>query len=565
MLLVLPILEGLGQETSALSEGNGLLNSVDRLFRGVPEDQLLQTAAFVFLGLTIVRAGVAMMGAALQGWLQARLDRQLREEVYLQILHLPYENLNQRRDSDWQLILNSETGRAAGAIFNLVSMASSFITMLVYVGVLLLVSWQMTLIAAVLLVLVFIALTWLVRIADRAGQHRFNHALTVQHGTNESLNAKRIIRIMNQQDYERDKYFDSLKYLQKALVIIRVVAEASRQMLEVLIFGLLALLLLIGGTLLDVDQAAMIPILSTFILIVYRMLPHVLSLNTLRTSISAELATVRNIAGLLEVPEAGFVVDGTQSFTGLQDKIRFEGVSFRYTNRNIPAVNDISLEIERGQTVALVGLSGAGKSTLADLLIRLYDPQTGNICIDGVNLRDLKLADWRRHVGVVSQDTFIFNHTIAYNIQYGTFNTTQAEIEQAARYANAHDFITELPKGYETMVGDRGVLLSGGQRQRIAIARAILRDPQILILDEATSALDSVTERLIQDALDHLSQNRTALVIAHRLSTILSADKIVAMREGRIVEQGRHDELLRLGGYYAELYSTQFENVTAPQ
>jgi subfamily B ATP-binding cassette protein MsbA len=197
------------------------------------------------------------------------------------------------------------------------------------------------------------------------------------------------------------------------------------------------------------------------------------------------------------------------------------------------------------------------------LLTRLYDPQQGRILIDGVDLRELKLADWRRHIGVVSQDTFVFNNTIGYNIGYGS-DASQEDIERAARHANAHQFILELPKGYQTQVGDRGVFLSGGQRQRIAIARAILRDPEILILDEATSALDSENERLIQAALDHLSANRTSLVIAHRLSTILNADQIVVLEEGRVIESGTHSVLLARDTRYSRLYHSQFEHLSAP-
>lgn len=560
VLLVIPILEGLGQQTEAVTEGNRLLTFVSNLFANVSEDQLLQTAAVVFVVLTVARTGIAMISITLQSWLQFKLDRKLREAVYDQILTLSFEELNQRRDSDWQAILNSETGRAAGAVFSVVTMASSFFNVLVYIGVLVVVSWQMTLVAAALLAGVFAALTGVVRLADRVGQRRYAMALAVQHGTQETLNAKRLIRVMHQQVYERKKYFWMLGRLQRAFLYLRVVNEASRQMLELLVIGLLALLLLLGGTVLTVDQKALIPIVSTFILILYRMLPHVLGLNAQRTSVSSDLAAVRSVARILEIEDHSFVQDGHLPFDGLQDRIVFQNVTFQYLKRNQPALRDVSFEIRKGQTVALVGSSGAGKSTLADLLIRLYDPKQGRILVDGVDLRDLRLADWRRHVGVVSQDTFVFNETIAFNIGYGAQGCSQAEIEQAAKYANAHQFIMELPEGYQTRVGDRGVLLSGGQRQRIAIARAILRDPEILILDEATSALDSENERLIQAALDHLSQNRTSLVIAHRLSTILNADLIVVLEEGRVVEMGRHDDLLERGGRYAKLYHDQFEH-----
>jgi subfamily B ATP-binding cassette protein MsbA len=559
VLLVIPLLEGLGQETQTVTSNSRFLQLVNDLFKDVPDDQLLQTVALLFVGMTVVRAAISMAGATLQAWLQFRLDRELREEVYLQILHISYEDLNQRRDSDWQLILNSETGRASSAVFGVVTMVSSFFNMLVYIGVLVAVSWQMTLVAGILLGLVFVVLTSLVRLAEKMGNRRLEAALKVQYGTVETLNAKRIIRIMHQQDYEQKRYFKALRKMQSTLVYLKVVNQASRELVEVLVIGLLALLLLLGGFVLDVDQKALIPIISTFILILYRMLPHVLSLNTQRTAISSDFASISSVVGVLNTSDKHYVQDGNQPFNGLRERIVFDDLSFQYVNRDGPALNNISFEIQHGETVALVGSSGAGKSTIADMLTRLYDPQQGRILVDGVDLRDLRLADWRQRIGVVSQDTFVFNDSIAFNIRYGALHVTQEDIERAAKYANAHDFIMELPQGYQTRVGDRGVLLSGGQRQRIAIARAILRDPQILILDEATAALDTKNERLIQAALDNLSANRTVLVIAHRLSTIINADKIIVMDKSRIVEIGTHENLLARGGHYAELYHAQFE------
>ncbi|MEX0907410.1 MAG: ABC transporter ATP-binding protein, partial [Gemmatimonadota bacterium] len=249
---------------------------------------------------------------------------------------------------------------------------------------------------------------------------------------------------------------------------------------------------------------------------------------------------------------------GLRPFTGFSDAIRLEDIRFAYETGE-PVLNGISLEVRPGEVIALVGPSGGGKSTLVDLIARFYDPDSGRITVDGVDLREISPRSLRQQLGIVTQETVLFHDTVRANIAYALPDATQEEIERAARAANAHEFIAQLPRGYDTVLGERGTRLSGGQRQRIAIARAILRDPPILIFDEATSALDSESERLVQDAIEHLLTGRTVFVIAHRLSTILHADQILVLEQGSIVERGTHDELLAEGGLYRKLYRLQYE------
>jgi len=248
---------------------------------------------------------------------------------------------------------------------------------------------------------------------------------------------------------------------------------------------------------------------------------------------------------------------GGKPFNGLSESIRFQNVSFRYSERDRLAVNEVDLEIKKGSMTALVGASGAGKSTIVDLLLGIYDPTDGVIQVDSVNLADLSLMDWRSQIGVVSQNVAMLNLSVADNIAFGKTDSTREDIEEAAKEAHAHEFITEFSNGYDTLIGDSGHRLSGGQRQRIALARALIRKPQILILDEATSALDSVSERMIQKVIEEMHGELTIVAVAHRLSTVVSSDHIVVLQDGSVVEEGTHEELAKLGKVYAGYWNLQ--------
>jgi subfamily B ATP-binding cassette protein MsbA len=273
------------------------------------------------------------------------------------------------------------------------------------------------------------------------------------------------------------------------------------------------------------------------------------------------LGAAERVMELLDTPTDVVDQPGARQLSGIRDGIRFEGVSFRYDHELV--LRDIDLEVRRGEVVALVGMSGGGKSTLADLIPRFYDVPQGRIRIDGVDIRDYTLASMRAHIAIVTQHTFLFNDSVRNNIAYGDIATDKDAIIAAAKAANAHEFIMELPEGYDTVIGELGVKLSGGQRQRLAIARALLKNAPILVLDEATSALDNESERLVQGALETLMSNRTTLVIAHRLSTVRRADRIVVLVRGQIIEQGTHDELLALNAEYRKLYDMQFQDPEA--
>jgi ATP-binding cassette, subfamily B, bacterial MsbA len=298
--------------------------------------------------------------------------------------------------------------------------------------------------------------------------------------------------------------------------------------------------------------------LLAFLFVLFRSTPLLRQLNSASGQLSSFQGSLGHVKELLRTDDKVYLQNGDRVFEQLRQGIEFRAVNFDYEPGE-PLLRQINLTIERGQMTALVGASGAGKSTLVDLIPRFYDPTTGTILIDGVDLRSFDINSVRRQLAVVSQDTFIFNDSVRNNIAYALEDVDDRAIWQAARLANALEFIQELPQGFDTQLGDRGVRLSGGQRQRIAIARALLRNPDILILDEATSALDSVTERLIQSSLETLSAGRTVIVIAHRLSTIVRADKVIVLEQGQIVEQGGYQELLDRRGKLWNYHQMQYE------
>jgi ABC-type multidrug transport system fused ATPase/permease subunit len=359
------------------------------------------------------------------------------------------------------------------------------------------------------------------------------------------------VHAFNTQDFERRRFYQASSEIKRAIVKGISNGSLGVAFAEGIAITILIIIIFLGFAAFNTP----IPALLTFMFALLRLVPAVKEINRAVTGLSGCQGSLNNIKELLRTDDKPYFQNGKVQFSGLKGSIEFISVDFSY-NGTLPALSDISLEMQKGQLTALVGSSGAGKTTLAALIPRFFDPQQGQILIDGIELRSFEIGSLRRQIAVVSQETFIFNTSVRENIAYGSEAADEAAIWQAAQFANALEFIKELPEGFDTQLGDRGVKLSGGQRQRIAIARALLRDPEILILDEATSALDSVSERLIQEALEKVSVNRTVIAIAHRLSTIAKADQVIVLEQGRIVEQGSYQELIQQRGklwYYHQL------------
>ena len=440
----------------------------------------------------------------------------------------------------------------SNGVFSIFGDGMSLIALLVTAFVL---DWRLAAIAFVgfpIVVLPIVGLSKKVRKDTKNAQKQLGGLNALLH---ETFQGNRVVKAFVMEDYERARFNKELKRLFRVYMRVNLIKALTGPMIEALgAFAVVAVVWWAVGSLQSGARTlGQFAGFFTTMILVYKPFK---SLSKTNNNIQQGMAAAERVFEMMDHPtEVPDDPDGIELPAGAH-RVAFENVSFRYGDEWV--LRDINLEIGKGQLVALVGMSGGGKSTLADLIPRFYDAQEGRVAIDGIDLRKLRLTSLRSEIGLVTQHTFLFNDTIRANIAYGGADKKIERVIAAAKLANAHDFISRLPDGYETMVGELGVRLSGGERQRIAIARALLKDPPILILDEATSSLDSEAERSVQEALEHLMENRTTLVIAHRLSTVRRADRIVVIVHGRIVEEGTHDELFARGQEYRKLYDLQF-------
>jgi ABC-type multidrug transport system fused ATPase/permease subunit len=407
---------------------------------------------------------------------------------------------------------------------------------LIYIVVAFWLSWPLTLMAVALFSVTAVGLSNLNR--------RIREASFPVSRASEFVSGIRTVQAFASQDFERQRFYRAADGFVEAITVVVKRSALVRPLAEAVASTILIAMIIVGMAVFVANGTLEVASLLTFLFVLFRMVPAIQELNGNSATLSALQGSIDNIQNLLRTEDKPYLQNGYRQFDGLQSAIAIKAVDFGY-DPAVPILRNITVTIEKGTTVALVGSSGAGKSTLADLIARFYDPTQGEILFDGIDLREYDIASVRRRMAIVSQDTFIFNASVRDNIAYGSPEATDEEIWRAAELANAKDFIQEMPEGFNTVLGDRGVRLSGGQRQRIAIARALLRNPEILILDEATSALDSVSERLIQESLEKLAVGRTVIAIAHRLSTIINADRVIVLDHGKIVEQGTYSGLLQ--------------------
>lgn len=487
----------------------------------------------------------------------------IRQALFRQLIRLPvsYHDVNtsgrlvSRVINDVNLMANA----VSGVLKDVFQHGLTFLAML---GVSFYQNWKL---AALSIVVVPLSVVTMVRMGERLralatrGQERIGDMASL---LQEALAGIRMVKAFGREDEEARRFSGSNKaFLQTTMKSIQVSSVGSSHMEVIGVVGV-AGIIWYGGSL--VIEGSMTPgAFFSFLTAMFMAYTPIRRLSSANNAIQQALSAARRVFDVLDLKTEQDADRGRVVSAPIARSLEFRGVTFRYQGHELPAIHGIDLTLQAGEMVALVGSSGSGKTTLVSLVPRFYEPTEGQILIDGVDIRECTLGSLRAQIGVVSQEVVLFDDTVRNNIGYGRPGATDEEVIQAATLAYAHEFIERLPGRYQTLIGERGVKLSGGERQRLAIARAILRDPPILILDEATSALDTESERIVQLALANLMKNRTTLVIAHRLSTIQNADRIVVMERGTTVESGSHEELLQRGGVYKRLHAMQFQDVVS--
>ena len=513
----------------------------------------------LFLGvMTALKTSCYFGSSAIMIPLRTGIVRDIRVLVYDKMMHLPLGFFSQERKGDIIARMSGDVGEVENSITSSLDMLiKNPILIIFYFGTLIFTSWQLTLFTVAVVPLMAWGMSAIAKKLKRESLEAQGKWSDTMSQLEETLSGLRIIKAFIAEDKMKTRFTKVSNELRKASMKVATRQALAHPVSEFLGTIMIMIVLWFGGTLILSDASPIdAPTFIFYMVILYSVLNPLKEFAKAGYNIPKGLASMERVDKILKAENNIKEKPDAREITSFNDKIEFKSVYFAYENgKNV--LKNINITIPKGKTVALVGQSGSGKSTLVDLVPRYHDVSSGEVLIDGTDIKDLKIKSLRSLIGNVNQEAILFNDTIFNNIAFGVEGATKEQVIAAAKIANAHDFIMEKEHGYETNIGDRGSKLSGGQRQRISIARAILKNPPILILDEATSALDTESERLVQEALDRLTTTRTTIAIAHRLSTIKNSDEICVMHEGEIVERGTHEELIRLNGYYKKLNDMQ--------
>jgi ATP-binding cassette, subfamily B, bacterial MsbA len=550
--LLIPLLSGLVAGPQLQPRGQWLVGKLGSLFQGVSPERRLTVIVLCVFAAVLTNAVLSYLHHILFGWEDGNIAHHLRHRIFQQLLSMNFGSIERDRSGRMLNLLASDTWRVRDALGILVSLMITTSTVAIYVALLLLMSWRLTLVVAVAIVVISSIVRLLTRRARELGQQVTHTNSELAHRMVEGIDGMRVIRAFGREGYEQGRFDWASNQLRRVMLRMNFLDGIVHPVYEVLAASLVLIILLVAT-----PTASDSSVLLVFAFVLYRIQPRVKEFDGARVRMAALSPSVDQVLSFLKTADKQYSSSGSIVHLGPNPGIVFDKVSFQYDSADDLALTEVSFSIPPGQTTAFVGPSGGGKSTVMKLLLRFYEPTNGTITVEGHTLAELELDFWRNQIAVVSQDVYLFDATVRENIAYGRLDAGPDEIIEAARKADAHEFIERLPNKYDTVLGHRGVRLSGGQQQRISLARAIVRNPRILILDEATNALDSISEQWIQETLDKLRENRTVIMIAHRLSTIERADQIIVLEKGRVQECGKLSELVKAGGLFARLYHLQ--------
>jgi subfamily B ATP-binding cassette protein MsbA len=534
--------------------GGILWSSLNSLFTAVGIELNFKSLLCLIAVLFIIGQVILFHKKRLQVQLWFQMSADLKRTILEKIFHADIRYMHSQRAGQINDILTRESESAAMSIYAVTEIMTYIFFIIVYSIMLLYISVQITAICIVIATITLLFLNRLILRSKEFGVSAVESSMRLNAFVSERLNLVKLIKIFSTEGPEEHKFkIVTDQYAQKNIAFM-LNGIRIETLFQVIIFFIAIVILYVSTYVYNMDLA----LILVFIFILVRLTDPLRQLNAQRHQLTGEIASLEKIDALIsQTSEAQTIRSGTKIFNGFSDSIEYRGVGFSYVP-DIKTLDDVSFQIRKNEMVALVGASGGGKSTIVDLLIRLIEPENGRILIDNYDIKDYEIGSYHAKIGFVSQDSFLFSDTILNNICYGQGNCSSERAIISAKIAHAHDFITSLPEGYETVLGEHGTKISGGQKQRIALARALYRDPEILVLDEATSALDSESEKVIQDSIAEIRHRYTIIAIAHRLSTIEKSDNIFVIDNGRVVETGKHKDLVAARGVYSRFYAIQY-------